>query len=108
VDPLRGCHHFVDNLNYIAETDTFQKKIQSSKYKFLYKKIEEYVYPLLRENPYFGPNIKKLKGEYKEVYRFWVGDYRLFYTISQETVIVFILLHGTTHMPLNVNCSIPS
>lgn len=72
MDPLRGCHHFVDNLHYIAETDTFQKKIQSSKYKFLYKKIEEYVYPLLRENPYFGPNIKKLKGEYKEVYRFRV------------------------------------
>lgn len=75
----------------IAETDTFQKKIQLSKYKVLYKKITEYIYPLLRENPYFGPNIKKLKGEYKEVYRFKIGDYRLFYTISEETVIVFIL-----------------
>jgi len=75
----------------IAETETFEKKIQSPKYEFLYKKIQHYIYPLLRENPYFGPNIKKLKGEYKEVYRFRIGDYRLFYTISEETVIIFML-----------------
>ncbi len=78
--------------NYkIAETDTFEKKISSLKYKALYKKINDYVYPILRENPFFGPNIKKLKGEYKDVYRFRIGDYRLFYKISDETVIVFIL-----------------
>ena len=75
----------------IAETDTFEKKISSIKYKALYKKINDYVYPILRENPFFGPNIKKLKGEYKDVYRFRIGDYRLFYKISDETVIVFIL-----------------
>jgi mRNA interferase RelE/StbE len=75
----------------IAETDTFEKKISSIKYKALYKKINDYVYPILRENPFFGPNIKKLKGEYKDLYRFRIGDYRLFYTISEETVIVFII-----------------
>ena len=75
----------------IAETDTFEKKIGSLKYKALYKKITDYVYPILRENPFFGANIKKLKGEYKDVYRFRIGDYRLFYKISEETVIVFIL-----------------
>ncbi|MBN1617271.1 MAG: type II toxin-antitoxin system RelE/ParE family toxin [Spirochaetales bacterium] len=53
--------------------------------------MADYVYPILRTNPYFGPNIKKLKGEYKELYRFRIGDYRLFYKISEETVIVFIL-----------------
>ena len=60
-------------------------------YIALYKKINDYVYPILRENPFFGPNIKKLKGEYKDLYRFRIGDYRLFYTISEETVIVFII-----------------
>ena len=44
----------------IAETETFEKKINSIKYKSLYQKITDYVYPILRENPYFGPNIKKL------------------------------------------------
>jgi len=78
--------------NYkIAETETFKKKIQTAKYKELYKNITEYIYPLLRENPYFGPNIKKLKGKFKDVYRYRIGNYRLFYKISEETVIVFII-----------------
>ena len=75
----------------IAETETFEKKIKSTKYKFLYKKIKEYVYPMLRKNPYFGSNIKKLKSDYKDLYRFRIGDYRLFYKISEDTVIVFII-----------------
>ena len=65
--------------------------MKSVKYKSLYKKITEYVYPILRENPYFGSNIKKLKGNYKDLYRFRIGDYRLFYKISEDTVIVFIV-----------------
>ncbi len=75
----------------IAETETFAKKIQEPRYRSLYKKIVDYVYPILRENPFFGPQIKKLKGPLAEVYRFRVGDFRLFYEISADTVIVFIL-----------------
>ena len=78
--------------NYkIAETETFEKKIKTIKYKNLYSKITDYVYPILRTNPFFGPNIKKLKGEFKDIYRFRIGDFRLFYKISEETVIVFIV-----------------
>ena len=78
--------------NYkIAEADTFSKKIRNTKYASLYKKINDYVYPLLRLNPFFGPNIKKLKGEFKDVYRYRIGNFRLFYKISEETVIIFIL-----------------
>lgn len=75
----------------IAETETFEKKIKAIKFKSLYQKITDYVYPILRDNPYFGANIKKLKGNYKDIYRFRIGDYRLFYKISEETVIIFIL-----------------
>ena len=75
----------------IAETETFSRKIKESRNKSLYNKITDYVYPILRENPFFGPNIKKLKGEFKDVYRYRIGKYRLFYTVSQETVIVFII-----------------
>jgi mRNA interferase RelE/StbE len=78
--------------NYkIAETESFQKMIKTKKYQYLYKKIHDYVYPILRENPFFGQNIKKLKGQFKELYRYRIGDYRLFYKISEETVIVFII-----------------
>jgi mRNA interferase RelE/StbE len=75
----------------IAETETFSKKLSTAKYRTLNKKLKDYVYPILRDNPYFGPNIKKLKGEYKELYRYRIGEYRIFYKVSEETVIVFIL-----------------
>jgi len=75
----------------IAETENFSEKIKEAKYKSQYRKIVDYVYPILRENPFFGPNIKKLKGNLKELYRFRIGNFRLFYKISDETVIVFIL-----------------
>lgn len=75
----------------IAETETFSKKISSKKYNFLYKKIVDDVYPILKDNPYFGVNIKKLKGEYKNVYRFRIGDHRLFYKIDEKEEIIFVI-----------------
>jgi mRNA interferase RelE/StbE len=75
----------------IAETESFQKKIGSGKYKKLYEKIKSYVYPVLRRNPYFGPNIKGLKGNLKGIYRYRMGNYRLFYEVDGGKVIVFII-----------------
>jgi hypothetical protein len=51
----------------IAETDIFSKKINSKKFTHLYEKIIGDVYPLLKNNPFFGVNIKKLKGVYKDM-----------------------------------------
>ena len=75
----------------IAETETFQKKIGSVKYRSLYGKIREYVYPILKENPYFGPNIKKLKGKLKDLHRYRIGDFRLIYKVVEDKVIVAII-----------------
>lgn len=75
----------------IAETESYTKKTNSRKYKALYQKILEDVYPILRDNPFFGGNIKKLKGEYKDVYRFRIGDFRLFYKIEDKESIVFVI-----------------
>lgn len=80
----------MDNFQ-IAETDSFVKNIQKPKYNKLYKKIVEYVYPMLRRNPYFGPNIKRLKGEFSDYYRYRIGDYRLFYKIENEKIMIFIV-----------------
>ena len=45
---------------------------------------------MLRREPHFGPNIKRLQGEFSDFYRYRLGDYRLFYTIhDEETVVVF-------------------
>ena len=75
----------------IAETRTFRKEIAKSQYKNIYRKIVDYVYPMLRENPFFGPNIKRLKGNYSDFYRFRVGQYRIFYKVHQDTITVYIV-----------------
>lgn len=54
-------------------------------------KIKESIYPLLRANPFCGPNIKRLKEELAAIYRYRIGNYRIFYTIDIEKKIVFIL-----------------
>lgn len=75
---------------HIAETNHFKKKINLPEYKRYYDKTTSYVYPQLQNNPYFGPNIKKLKGEFENVYRYRIGDVRLFYVIDQKKVIVIM------------------
>jgi mRNA interferase RelE/StbE len=75
----------------IAETDTFSVKITDPKFGKIYKKIYDFVYPQLRENPFFGTNIKKLKGEFKGLYRYRVGKFRIFYKIENNQILVIIL-----------------
>jgi mRNA interferase RelE/StbE len=75
----------------VAETSSFRKKIQKQEYRKIYKKIKLLIYPQLRANPYFGPQIKKLKGELKNIHRYRIAEYRLFYIIDEKTKIVFIL-----------------
>ena len=74
----------------IAESKTFEKvkkKIDSK----IYDKIKKIVYPQLRANPDFGTNIKKLKGDLEGYYRYRIGNYRLFYLIENEKVLVVIV-----------------
>jgi len=75
----------------IAETENYYKKIETHEFSFLYDKIKDYIYPQLKNNPYYGPNIKKLKGNYKDIYRYRIREYRIFYEIEPLKKIVFIL-----------------
>lgn len=74
----------------IAETGGFEKRKKSLAPE-LYEKVRTVVYPQLRKNPYFGPNIKKLKGGLAPYYRFRIGNYRLFYLIEKEKVLVVVV-----------------
>jgi mRNA interferase RelE/StbE len=74
----------------IAETENFQKTIPKPQFRMLYPKIVDYVYPQLCQNPFFGPNIKKLKGELDGMYRYRLGNHRLFYRVNAVQVIVLI------------------
>lgn len=75
----------------IAETESFQKLIQKPQFRSLHSKIVDYIYPQLRQNPFFGPNIKKLKGDLSHFYRYRIGSYRFFYTIDTNKFMVFII-----------------
>ncbi len=75
----------------IAETESFRRALRKNKtIARRYPRIRDVVYPLLRREPHFGPNIKRLQGEFSEFYRYRLGDYRLFYTIDEEETVVII------------------
>ena len=74
----------------IAETKTFSK-LKKNIDKKLYTKIKNFVYPQLRDNPFYGTNIKKLKGDLEGYYRYRIGNYRLFYLIEDDKLIVVVV-----------------
>ncbi|MDD3046019.1 MAG: type II toxin-antitoxin system RelE/ParE family toxin [Candidatus Delongbacteria bacterium] len=77
----------------IFETDQFISNIEnlppSAKVK-ISKKIREYVYKQIAENPYFGLNIKKLRDFSPETWRYRIGTYRLFFEIDDSEKIIYI------------------
>lgn len=75
----------------IAETESFQKKLKEEPFRSLSSKIRQYVYPQLSQNPFFGNNIKKLKGEFKNLYRWRIGNFRLFYLIDEKKIIMVMI-----------------
>ena len=75
----------------IAETATYLEKVESKTFARFADRIRDNIYPRLRTNPYFGPNIKRLKGNLGSIHRYRMGDYRLFYTIDSTKKLVFVL-----------------
>ncbi|MCX6570957.1 MAG: type II toxin-antitoxin system RelE/ParE family toxin [Candidatus Aminicenantes bacterium] len=59
------------------------------------EKISSLVYPQLSEQPYFGTNIKKLKGFKPETWRYRIGSYRFFYIVDDKEKIVFMVAADT-------------
>ena len=75
----------------IAETETFEEDLKALRLQQRFAKAKKTIYSMLKENPYYGNNIKKLKGNYAGLYRYRLGDYRLIYSIDEEEQIVFML-----------------
>jgi len=66
------------------------KKLKIREDDSKYRKISGMVYDQLRENPYFGKNIKKLRNWKPETWRYRIGGLRLFYVIDDGVRIVSI------------------
>ena len=78
----------------IFETAQFQKDLQQDfrgQQARIQHKLSAYVYPQLRQNPYIGKNIKKLRNTVPETWRYRIGDYRFFYTIDERERLVLML-----------------
>jgi mRNA interferase RelE/StbE len=56
--------------------------------KRLAAKLRQHVYPVLRENPHFGPKIKRLKNWEPPTWRYRVGDWGFFYEIDEQDRVV--------------------
>ena len=78
----------------LFETDEFDKKfkkLSSKNITFLRKKLNSFVYPQIKQEPFWGNNIKKLSGYNPDMWRYRIGKFRLFYIIDQEEQIISIL-----------------
>lgn len=82
----------------IFETAQFEddlERIAPARKDKIAAKLRGFVYPQLREQPYFGANIKKLKGFKPETWRYRIGPYRFFYIVDGKEKIVFMVAADT-------------
>lgn len=78
----------------IFETDQFLQELSQDfkgQGERIAKKLREYIYPQLRDNPHFGKNIKKLKNYQPETWRYRIGSCRFFYGIDTKENIIYML-----------------
>ena len=48
-------------------------------------------FDVLKQTPRRHPNIKPLKGRLADRFRYRIGDFRVIYTIDEQTVTVFVV-----------------
>lgn len=78
----------------IFETDQFAKDLRAiakSGHRQVAQKLHHVVYAQLRQNPHFGPNIRKLKGYSPDTWRYRIGAWRFFYEIDDEERVIYMI-----------------
>jgi mRNA interferase RelE/StbE len=78
----------------LLETTQFQKTLAALPIvdsRFIRGKLDRYIYPQLRQEPFFGRNIKKLRGYSPDLWRYRIGRYRVFYAVDDAERIVSLL-----------------
>ena len=78
----------------IFETRQFQKDLQriaKSGQAEVAGKLRRVVYPQPSQSPYFGPNVRKLKGYAPETWRYRIGAWRFFYEIDEAESVVSMI-----------------
>jgi len=78
----------------IFETNQFLKDLEQdfgSQQERIKTKLLTYIYPQLKQNSYFGKNIKKLVNYKPDTWRYRISSYRFFYEIDDKNKIVFMI-----------------
>jgi len=78
----------------IFETDQFLKdlkKLDKPDQRKIYSKILDTVYSQIKNNLYFGKDIKKLQTYKPETWRYRIGSFRLFYEIDGKEKVISII-----------------
>lgn len=78
----------------IFETSGFIHDLQndfSGQQERIKEKLPTYVYPQLREQPFYGKNIKKLISYKPDTWRYKIGNYRFFYEIDEKKKLVIMI-----------------
>ena len=78
----------------ISETRQFLSDLEgdfSGQQERVKGKLTEVVYPQLRQNPFFGKNIKKLRSYKPDTWRYRIGNYRFFYTVDVKKRMVLMI-----------------
>lgn len=78
----------------IFETKQFLEDLEqdfSGRQEKIKLKLQSFVYPQLKQQPYYGNNIKKLVNYKPETWRYRIGDYRFFYTLDDQKRIVYMI-----------------
>lgn len=79
---------------HVFETAEFErslKRLEAHTKNRLRVTLRNRVYPQLREQPFLGTNIKKLRDYSPDTWRYRIGDFRLFYTVAVSAKIVVML-----------------
>lgn len=78
----------------IFETAQFLKDLKKineiDKIK-IYSKVLDKIYPQIKDNPYFGKDIKKLKAYKPDTWRYRIENFRLFYEIYNKEKTIYIV-----------------
>ena len=78
----------------IFETDEFIKqlrKMSPADASRIQSKLKSDVYPQLKQDPFWGTNIRKLRGYSPNTWRYRINKFRLFYTVDNKENIIPIL-----------------
>lgn len=82
-----GNYRLFETSIFIEDLEALDKPVREK----LKEKLSDYVYPQLKVQPHFGPNIKKLRNWEHETWRYRIGSWRVFYEISEKDKIVSLI-----------------